>query len=350
MISGIKNDKNENAYREISVDSSSSLKDFSFDRKKYYRKYILNEPIKEDEGQAVVMGKLVETLLLEPDLFNKRFFISSCAFPPTGLMLEFVTILDRKTAEYTEAGNLSKPFKDVLKEAYDESSFKISFDAVIKKFNDSDAEIYYYELVAVREKDLIVISLKDMNHATEIVEELKTNAFVSDIVNLTSSNRYTVHNQLQVEGFVVHGMTMKAMMDKLIVDNVKHTVHVYDLKCVWSVENFYENYYLYRRAYIQAYIYYKAAEHIAANLSEETGEEYSVIPPSFIVCDSANYYSPLIYELDVRDLWKAHDGFDYKHTYYPGVKEIIEDLKFATEYNVWNISRQNYKTKGIVKL
>lgn len=351
MIVGTNKNMNEFDYREITVDSSSSLKDFSFDRKKYYKRYILNEAIKEEESQAIVMGKLVETLLLEPDRFNDRFFTSSCVYTPTGLMLEFVQILDRKTAEYTVDGTLTKPFKQILAEAYADSNFKISFEAVIKKFNDSDAEIYYNELITVREKNLIVVSLRDITNATAIVEELTTNPFVADVVNLVSSKRYSVHNQYQVDGFRVDGLDMKAMMDKVIVDHAKRTVQAYDLKCIWSVENFYENYYLYRRAYIQAYIYYEAAKAMARKLSEETeGESYVAFPLAFIVCDSSNYYSPLIYILNEEEMEKAYYGFEYKQTYYPGVKEIIEDLKFALEYNIWNISRTNYMTKGIVKL
>ena len=35
--------KTEKEYRQKQLDSSSSLKDFSVDRKKYYKKYILND-------------------------------------------------------------------------------------------------------------------------------------------------------------------------------------------------------------------------------------------------------------------------------------------------------------------
>ena len=58
-------------------------------------------------------------------------------------------------------------------------------------------------------------------------------------------------------------MKFKSMMDKVVVDHEKRTVQVYDLKCVWAVENFYEEYYLYRRAYIQAFLYWQAATHFA---------------------------------------------------------------------------------------
>src|SRR3990172_10181614 len=92
MIQGENRNGSEQAYREVYLDSSSSLKDFSIDRKKYYRKYIMSEDIEDDdkENQAIKMGKLVETLLMEPELFDERFYMSACASPPTAMMLEFV--------------------------------------------------------------------------------------------------------------------------------------------------------------------------------------------------------------------------------------------------------------------
>lgn len=39
MIEGKNRNRSEQAYREITLDSSSSLKIFALDRRKYYRKF-----------------------------------------------------------------------------------------------------------------------------------------------------------------------------------------------------------------------------------------------------------------------------------------------------------------------
>ena len=65
MIQGSNRNQDEASYRAIYLDSSSSLKDFSLDRKKYFRRYCLNEVIEEKDNIAITMGKLVETLLWE---------------------------------------------------------------------------------------------------------------------------------------------------------------------------------------------------------------------------------------------------------------------------------------------
>ena len=341
--------KTEASYRAKAIDSSSSLKEFSMDRKKYYRKYILGEDIEDKDTQAATTGRVVETLLMEPELFDEKFYMSACASAPTGLMLAFVEALYKFTKEATDDnGNITRSFEDISKDAYVESGFKIKHDAVISKFVGSDAEIFYNEIRKVRSMNLTVVTAEDVSNAEKIVEELRTNFVTKNIVNVVSSVRYTVYNQLQVEGYIIDGHEFKSMIDKVIIDHKEKTVQVYDLKCTWSVENFLEEYYLYRRAYIQALLYYKAAIHFMNNTEEIRG--YRVEPPCFIVCDSTNYYNPLVYTLSDDDLEDAYNGFIHKNREYTGVATLIKDLKWALENNVWNISRENHELNGLVKL
>ncbi len=59
MIAG--KSKTEKEYRDVSMDSSSSLKEFSLDRRKYHKKYVLNEKVEDNETKASVVGRVVET-------------------------------------------------------------------------------------------------------------------------------------------------------------------------------------------------------------------------------------------------------------------------------------------------
>jgi len=341
--------KTESNYRAKAIDSSSSLKEFSMDRKKYYRKYVLGEDVEDKDTQAATIGRVVETLLLEPELFDERFYMSACASAPTGLMLAFVEALYKFSKEATdENGNITRTFEEISKDAYAESGFKIKYDAVIGKFVGSDAEIFYNEIRKVRAQNLTVVTTEDVSNAEKIVEELRNNPVTKDVVNLVSSPRYTVYNQLQVEEYVLDGLEFKSMMDKVVVDHDVKTVQVYDLKCTWSVENFLEEYYLYRRAYIQALLYYKAALHFMNNTEEIRG--YRVESPRFIVCDSTNYYNPLIYTLSDKHLEDAYNGFTHKNREYTGVATLIKDLKWALENNIWNISRENSINNGLVNI
>lgn len=340
--------KTEAQYRAIYLDSSSSLKDFSMDRKKYHKKYILNQVVEDEESKAATTGRLVETLLMEPHLFDEKFHISTCMSTPTAMMLDFVEALYKYTVEATtEDGMVTRSFEDMCKDAYVDAGFKITLDAVLKKFIGSEAEIYYKEIREVRSKKLTVVTTKEIENAEKVVLELRTNPVTAEIVNLVNDTQYSVFNQLQVEGYDVLDHKFKSMMDKVIVDHKAKTVQVYDLKCTWSVENFYSEYYLYRRAYIQGFLYHKAAESWA---SEMGYGDYEILFPRFVVCDSTNYSNPLVYVMDKDSMYNAEKGFEYKGREYPGVKQLIQDLKWALDNDVWNISRENHINNGIVKL
>lgn len=340
----------EAQYRAVDMDSSSSLKEFSIDRRKYRKKYILGEKVEEKENLAANMGRIVETLLMEPNEFDNRFFLSSCTSVPTGLMLEFVEALYKETEKATdEDGVVQEDFKDLTFEAYKQSGFKITYEAVMKKFMDSEAEIYYQEIRTIRPKNLTVITTQDVTNAEKIVEELKTNWVTVDIVNRINSDNYTILDQYKIQGYEIDGIQFKSMLDKIIIDHKNKIVKPYDLKCVWNVEGFYEDYYLYRRAYIQAYLYFQA---MVALANDPNGPcyGYNVEYLKFIVCDSINYFNPLIYTLTEDDMMDAYQGFEYKGRNYPGIKSIIEELKWAKEKDIWNISKPNYDNGGIINI
>lgn len=342
--------KTEANYRAVQLDSSSSLKDFSVDRKKYFRKHIMQETVNEKYDQAVTMGKIVETLLMEADQFDNKFYLSSCANPPTAMMLDFVEALYKFSVEATnDKGVVGRSFEEISKDAYVESGYKITYDAVMKKFIGSDAEIYYNEIRSVRSKNLTVIGTQDVSNAERIVEELKNNEVTRGIVNLVNSSRWTILDQFQIQGYEVDGHLFKSMLDKVVVDHENKTIQPYDLKCTWSVDNFFEDYYLYRRAYIQGLLYWYACKSLTENKESEY-YGYTVNNLQFIVCDSTNYMNPLIFAMSDTAMEDAYLGFEYKGRTYPGVQNLIKDLEWALDKNVWNISRKNYETGGVVTI
>jgi hypothetical protein len=342
--------RTEEDYRKVSMDSSSSLKMFSENRKKYYKRYYLNESVEDKDNTSINMGKLVECILMEPHLFDDKFYMSSCASTPTGLMLDFVEALYKHTRDATdEDGIVGRPMNELMEDAYKDSGFKIKYEAVVNKFIGSDAEIYYNEIRRVRTLNLTVVNTMEISIAEKIVEQLRINSTTAPIVNLTNSSRYQIFDQMQVEGYTIDGHKFKSMLDKVVIDHKEKTIQPYDLKCTWSVENFYEEYYLYRRAYIQAYLYYHAMVHIASDPDSEC-YGYDVKNLQFIVCDSTNYYQPLIYTLDDGDMNDAYKGFVHKGRTYPGVGDLIAALTWCITTNTWNISHKNYLSNGIVNI
>ena len=339
----------EKEYRDVKLNSYSSLKDFSVDRRKYYRKHILGETIKEKDTQASNMGRLVETLLMEPDRFDDLFFMSSCVKIPGGMLGDFIYFLSEIISENTDDdGVLDGDFEDHAKEAYTKSGFKLAFASVLKKLDDPENRIYYEECLKVNYYGMSMVTAQDVTNAEKIVEALKEGIATSHIVNIETSKDFEVLNQLKISGYEILGFSLKSMLDKVIINHKKKQIHIYDLKCTWSVENFYKEYYLYRRSYIQAYLYYKAVQHLTGPGMEYDG--YEVLYPAFIVCDSINYYDPIVYQLYEDDIKDAYEGFEYRDKKYPGVKEILTDLEWAMDNDMWTMSRANFEASGNVPL
>jgi hypothetical protein len=341
----------EKEYRAVPTNSSSSIKEYSVDKRKYRKRYVAKEHVEDKDSIAATMGRLVETLLMEPERFDDMFYMSACATLPGAVMLSFVDALVAVTLTHTDeiTGEVTLPFLDMATIAYSNSECKQKIETVLKNFDGTDAEIYYEELVKVKFNNLTVVTPMDVNNAERVVAELKTNPITATIVNLKSGDRFTVTNQLKVTDFKIDGMPMKSMLDKVIVDNVAKTIQFYDLKCTWNVEQFYKEYYLYRRAYIQGYTYFKACQAMTLSIDSVLAG-YTVLLPKFIVCDSINYYSPLIYEMTEADMKDAYHGFERRGYYYPGVKQIIEELNWSIENDKWNISKYNFENNGLVKL
>lgn len=204
MIQGERKINTEQDYRSIMIDSSSSLKDYSLDRRKYYKKYIANENVEEKDNQAILMGKLVETLLWQPELFDDKFYISAVKDAPTGLMLAFVEALYEASKEATnEDGIVTRDFHSLSMEAYEKSGYKLPYATVMKKFEGSDDEIYYNEIRVIRGKNLSVVTVNDVTNAEAVVNALKSSPYTKDIVTLVNDARWEVRVQFQVEGYTV---------------------------------------------------------------------------------------------------------------------------------------------------
>lgn len=354
MITGmLRQQRTEQQYRQVELDSSSSLKCFLDSPIKYFKEYIVGEKKREEDDRSKVVGSICHCLLLEDqEAFNRKFYMTTVENRPSGYMLEFVNALYRFTEmNCSENGEVLVSFDYLLEQAYRESGYKISKQQVINKFVDGSkgpsAESYYNQLREVRRRGLIVATEDEMSSGEKIAEELRRNEFTGPIFNQEDNERYRVYKEMQVEGFEIDGLKMKGMLDHVLVDHVNKTVQPTDLKVTWSVRNFFNEYYLQRKAYLQAYVYQKATE---AVLSEIAGPDYKVLPIQFVAADSIGLYHPLIYRLTQSDLDDAYYGFEVRGWRYPGVQEVIENLLWAKENENFRISKFAYEHHGIVPL
>lgn len=347
---------NEKAYRALEIDSYSSIKDFLEDRKKYYKKHITKEGVEEEESKFLRKGNLADTLFFSPGQFDDKFSLTSVQ-APSGQMLSFVEALYHKSVDcMADDGTLTRKFDTLTKEAYNEVKFDragnivafkqkgATLEAIIEKFMDSDAELYYRQLMSSVGKS--TVELYEVQNAEKTVKEIRNNWVTKEIANIKSSKTVDVYTQFPII-FEYLGYKLKSLLDQLVVDHEAKEITPWDLKTCWDNEKeFQTNWYKFKY-YLQAAVYYLAALHWA---DKEGWKDYKINPMKFIVADSNNYQNPLIYETDVVNLQQGLEGFIMHGRYHPGVNKAIQDLKWHKETNIWEISKENYENKGIVKI
>lgn len=352
MISGQKN-KSKNDYFGIELDSSSSIRKFAKDRRKYYKKYILGEDDDEEEqdDKAAIMGSLVHCRLLEPENFDNQFYLSTCSEVPTGQMLTFVNAVYNHYKIYIEDEQElgENVMEEVMKKAFlDVGSKKYKLEWFVNNFVDKQPEMYFRELIMSKQSKKTIVTSSLVDLADRIISELKSCEYTSEIVNLTTGGDYEVHNEIEILSFFINGLEMKAKLDKVIVNHKEKWVKPFDVKCVWSVEHFMSNYFIGKLGYLQAGIYDIASGQWAQYVANLEG--YAILPISYIVCDSSNYYLPLIYHTDDDILRKCFHGFIHNEREYKGLNRVIEDLKWAKATGNWRVSRLNDENKGNINL
>lgn len=347
MIAGVpRTTMTEPQYRALDALSQSMIKDFAKDRKKFYRKYILGERVDDDvkDRPAVIMGQIVDCIKFTPTEFSNRFSMGTCTSKPTEKMLDFVNALFEETQlSLNEQGEITRPFMDMATVARGKAEYKISLEQVLKNFAGKDPENYYQDLLNSIGKT--VITAKEAETGEKIAEALDKSLFTGPIFNPTEEGVEEIL-QCPITDFYINGTLCKGLLDKFEVNHNERYVQPWDLKVTWSVENFYGEYYLGRKGYIQAGVYDIGCKAVR----DEFYPGYDVRPMKFIASDSANYYSPLVYELGYKDITDAMMGFTHRGYKYKGVFDLIGEIQWHQQAGVWDMSMENYLNGGRVSL
>jgi hypothetical protein len=141
----------------------------------------------------------------------------------------------------------------------------------------------------------------------------------------------------------------KSELDLFKIDHKKKKIYLYDLKCTWDNEGFTYGYLKYYY-YIQQAFYWLAAKYYFSHI-EDQYSDYEIVPMQYIVADtSLNNRRPLIFPCTEKDLLAGLDGFKLSHREYRGVNQLMDELCWAENNNIWNMSKDAYSQNGIMRL
>lgn len=346
----------ETEYRKISGLNQSQLKIFDDDPMIFFSTFILGQPKKEKESNALIVGSIVDYFLLDcggdEQLFEQRmgekFALfdgvksSAQAFELADVVFELIM------NSRDEDGVVQRGFGDAFVEAFgivqgrDKYKGK-TWEKGLEDFNKVAKEYFDKKIQNIGKT---VVDLWQVEKAKNIVSQARGDEFHGALVNMETGGDVEVIDKLAIE-FEYGGWNCKMEQDRTIIDHKEKSIRRLDYKTAYDAEQF-EYSYLKRKYYLQNSFYHMGtimwAE--ANNMSE-----YDVKPMEFLVFDtSVNNRRPLKYNTNMEMVNEGLNGFTLRGKEYKGVDELLSAISWAQENGIWNMSKENYLNRGEIEM
>lgn len=352
MITGEINEKVV-PYRQKEGLNFSSIK--TFDSKGagiFYKEYILGQ--KEDsDSPALIVGNLVDDMVLtyggDMNEFYQHFDEKYCKFDGVKSTAQAFVLADVLFTNLMETvnseGKITGDFETCFKQSFDivQAQEKYKGKTWEKGLEDFEKVARQYFDSKIKNIGKIVVDLKTLNVAENVAKVLLTDDFTRGIFK--SEDKMFIP-KVVVE-FTYLGIKCKAELDAVEVDHVACTVQGVDLKTTFDNESF-DYMYIKNSYYLQQAFYTEALKQW---MKDNDLTDYDLLPFKFIVADtSANNRRPLIYNLSSEDMKVGFTGFTMKGNQYKGINQLVTDIKWHMDNEVWNCSREALQTNGNLKL
>jgi hypothetical protein len=346
-------------YRDLPSLNVSMIKLFDSDPIKFYEQFKLGKKKKDEKSLALILGDLSDFYLLDckgnEDEFDTRFDekfslleenkTSSQAFTLADLLYD-ITIEDLDD-EGKSKSDFASRFTKACKIAQDNKLYKGKGEDQILKDLYEKAWSYFEARVANVGK--ILVDIRTLEKGKKIAKGLQFDDFTKDVFEDTDDIEYIPKFPIE---WVYTTADMKAIackseIDILKIDHHEKKIYLKDLKTTYDNEAF-EYGYIKHGYYLQAAFYYYAVMHWA---SENEYAHYRIDPMEFIVGDtSINNRRPLRYPTTMDDLKKSLDGFTLRGVKYKGLLQLIEEISWAEDNDIWNVSKDAFDNNGIIPL
>ena len=278
--------------------------------------YIAKKIEDKEESWYIKMGNLIDCLRTEKENYNKLFYESREVAEPTPQILKFCKILYKYR---------TLPFKTAFETAYEDlkewngGKLGTTLEKYIEKF-EKEGQAYYDELILSEGKT--VITKDDLSKIEQVLNLIEKYDLFKDFG--TTINK-------QVMFFDLDELPFKAEVDKINIDHKSKIIYPYDYKTFYNPEEFVNLRFTKSYYYIQSALY-KYAIQIWA---EKEYPGYKVENMCFRVMDPNGAHIPIEYQTTDKHYEQGFLGFYYKGKRYPGITEIIDDIKYAIKNDMW---------------
>lgn len=299
-----------------------------------------NPDLETEEKSYFRIGSALDCLLTSPERWGDDFLVVD-ANKPYGLMGRFVDNLPADLKIDSEYINYIG--------AYDKSGYKMSLDKVVGKFWENEEAVKYYRFtrnagartVLSRDEFDIVTRCKELILANEWAREY----FITDDPYIELMHQVPIY-------FTYQDVECKALLDGIHINHKDKIITPFDLKTtgkgVYDFNQSFTQFGYYR----QAALYELAIQTESSPVFEYLQNGYTINDFRFIVVENKTSSSTpaVIYKTTKNDRLVGIHGGTINGKVYKGINQLLEDYKFHTETDRWDLPLDLIKSNGEIEL
>ena len=350
----------QTGYRAINALNASAIKLFDRDRNAFYREFVLGEKRKDKKSDSIVLGNLVDFALSDcngnteefESRFHEKFFLMSVK-RGSGQMFDLADEIYKITLQHTdEEGNITTEFFERLSEAFticqQAGSFKgKTIEWVVEKWENDPAAVYFGSMIENLGKT--VIDEWMLEKAKKCIENVVTDENVGILfrhhpqnTSIENLGKYVIQTEYQ-------GYDCKCEIDKLIIDHDLKLIIATEIKTNWDIEDGFE-YTVSKLRYDLAAIFYKNCIIQWMNTERKDLQGYQVEFQFLTVDTSPQNLRPLVRPVSAIDMQNFYYGYKIRGKRYKGLFELMQEIKWCSTNQIWNISKEAYENNSVLPL
>ncbi|HEY9485746.1 MAG TPA: hypothetical protein VIQ04_03815 [Nitrososphaeraceae archaeon] len=345
-------------YKQRFAISQSAIKAFKTKTIQKFKKIYIDGEENDEDGSKYTFGSLVDTLAYEPNLIDKRFFISNDSTNlPSDKIKQIIDNAYKEVKEIiknstllNEKGNLPEPIfipdcrdiygwlEQILKAAKELKYGGTTWSNQRIIDNICNEGFSYFSLLG-QCQDRLIISSYDNADAVESVNNLKSNEqtrpyFVQQENELLLF-QVEIFTNYFIDDFLI---ALKGALDTIRIKKNDKTVQTSDLKTSYTSENF--EYLAIKFDYVTQQSFYNfLLREWLKTFEGGAYADYTILPPINIVIDR-EFKIPYIYQYNWNDIEISRSGsvrLDVK-----GWEEYLKEIAWHIKTGVWDRPMELY--------
>jgi hypothetical protein len=344
-----------NEYKEIFAISQSAIKAFKNKPLQKFKQIYIDQEEDDEDNSKFALGSLVDTLALQPDLLDDRFYICESDISIPGekvkaiidkVYKEAVLIIDNKI-KLNKQGNLPEllyipnitdlsEWNDLIIKFAREIKFGGTTWSTSRILDTVHGDgVDYFRMLGLC-NNRYIITPYDNAEAIEMVESLRKDIY-SKPYFIQQENETLLFQQEIFINFKENSsirIPIKAALDIIRFNHIEKTVQVADLKTTYSNKE--ENFKFTAKSFdylIQGSFYNFVLKNFILTYEEGKYSNYTILSPINIVIDK-EYKVPYIYEYDSEDINIAESGSEELN--YKGWKHYLNEIIWHITTGIWD--------------